>query len=136
MRTKRLELRLTDEERTSHQAAATAVGESLLLLPPTAANRAADILADERTITLTEDEESASSTRSRPSTITPSPASRTSAQDVSAPRAATERYDPTDHDVSRFESGNEALDRGLHRYAGQGERRDAARTFVIAMPVS
>jgi GNAT superfamily N-acetyltransferase len=51
---------------------------------------------------------------------------------VSAPAAATERYDTTNHDASKFESGNETLDRWLHRYAGQSERRDAARTFVIA----
>jgi GNAT superfamily N-acetyltransferase len=51
---------------------------------------------------------------------------------VSAPPAATERYDPTHHDASKFESGNETLDRWLIRYAGQSERRDAARTFVIA----
>ena len=51
---------------------------------------------------------------------------------MSAPPAATERYDPTHHDASKFESGNEALDRWLIRHAGQSERRDAARTFVIA----
>ena len=51
---------------------------------------------------------------------------------MSAPPAATERYDPTHHDASQFESGNKALDRWLIRYAGQSERRDAARTFVIA----
>lgn len=57
MRTQRLELRLTDEERTIDQAAATAVGESLSdFFRRAAANRAADILADQRTITLTEDE--------------------------------------------------------------------------------
>jgi uncharacterized protein (DUF1778 family) len=57
MRTQRLELRLTDEERTTDQAAATAVGESLSdFFRRAAANRAADILADERTIRLTEDE--------------------------------------------------------------------------------
>ena len=57
MRSQRLELRLTDEERTTDQAAATAVGESLSdFFRRAAANRAADILADERTITLTEDE--------------------------------------------------------------------------------
>jgi GNAT superfamily N-acetyltransferase len=50
---------------------------------------------------------------------------------VSTPRAAVERYDPSRHDTSRFQSGNQALDRWLHRYAGQSERRDAARTFVI-----
>jgi uncharacterized protein (DUF1778 family) len=57
MRTQRLELRLTEEERRTDQAAATAVGESLSdFFRRAAANRAADILADERTITLTEDE--------------------------------------------------------------------------------
>ncbi len=57
MRTQRLELRLTDEERTTDQAAATAVGESLSdFFRRAAASRAADILADQRTITLTEDE--------------------------------------------------------------------------------
>ena len=57
MRTQRLELRLTDEERTTDQAAATAVGESLSdFFRRAAANRAAEILADERTIRLTEDE--------------------------------------------------------------------------------
>jgi GNAT superfamily N-acetyltransferase len=50
---------------------------------------------------------------------------------VSPPRAATERYDPSRHDTSQFLCGNDALDRWLHRYAGQSERRDAARTFVI-----
>lgn len=30
----------------------------------------------------------------------------------------------------KLEGGKEALDRWLHRYAGQGERRDATRTFV------
>ncbi|HZK15710.1 MAG TPA: GNAT family N-acetyltransferase [Solirubrobacterales bacterium] len=42
----------------------------------------------------------------------------------------TERYDPARHDVAGFSSGKEALDRWLRRYAGQGERRDATRTFV------
>lgn len=50
---------------------------------------------------------------------------------MSAPQAVTERYDPTHHDASKFEPGNEALDRWLTRYAGQSERRDAARTFVM-----
>src|SRR6188472_4373346 len=44
--------------------------------------------------------------------------------------ALTERYDPARHDVLDFASGNEALDRWLQRYAGQGERRDGDRTFV------
>jgi GNAT superfamily N-acetyltransferase len=44
--------------------------------------------------------------------------------------ALTERYDPTHHDVAGFSCGNEPLDRWLLRYAGQGERRDATRTFV------
>jgi GNAT superfamily N-acetyltransferase len=51
---------------------------------------------------------------------------------VTTPSAVTERYDSTHHDASKFESGNEPLDRWLIRYAGQSERRDAARTFVIA----
>jgi GNAT superfamily N-acetyltransferase len=50
---------------------------------------------------------------------------------VTSSSAATERYDPTRHTISGFESGNEVLDRWLARYAGQNERRDAARTFVI-----
>jgi len=49
---------------------------------------------------------------------------------VSARSVATERYDPDRHDVAQFSCGHEALDRWLTRYAGQGERRDAARTFV------
>jgi GNAT superfamily N-acetyltransferase len=49
---------------------------------------------------------------------------------VSTPLAGTERYDPTRHDVSSFSCGNELLDRWLRRYAGQNDRRDAARTFV------
>ena len=57
MRTQRLELRLTDEERSIDQAAATAVGESLSdFFRRAAANRAADVLADQRRIALTEDE--------------------------------------------------------------------------------
>lgn len=44
--------------------------------------------------------------------------------------ALTERYDPAVHEVADFACGEESLDRWLHRYAGQGERRDATRTFV------
>lgn len=44
--------------------------------------------------------------------------------------ALTERYDPARHDARDFACGKEALDRWLQRYAGQGERRDATRTFV------
>lgn len=50
---------------------------------------------------------------------------------MSVPRAATEPYGPSRHDTSQFQSGNQALDRWLVRYAGQSERRDAARTFVV-----
>ncbi len=46
--------------------------------------------------------------------------------------AGTERYDATRHDVTGFSCGNELLDRWLVRYAGQNQRRDAARTFVAA----
>jgi len=49
---------------------------------------------------------------------------------VSATAALTERYDPTRHDVAGFACGREPLDRWLLRYAGQGERGDATRTFV------
>jgi GNAT superfamily N-acetyltransferase len=40
------------------------------------------------------------------------------------------RYDPARHDVTGFRCGTESLDRWLVRYAGQSQRRDAARTFV------
>lgn len=46
--------------------------------------------------------------------------------------ALTERYDPAAHEVADFACGEESLDRWLQRYAGQGERRDATRTFVAA----
>ncbi len=51
---------------------------------------------------------------------------------MKAPPAVTQRFDPARHDASGFESGHEALDRWLTRYAGQSQRRDAARTFVAA----
>lgn len=41
-----------------------------------------------------------------------------------------DRYDPARHDVTGFTCGMESLDRWLVRYAGQSQRRDAARTFV------
>jgi GNAT superfamily N-acetyltransferase len=44
--------------------------------------------------------------------------------------AGTERYNATSHDVTGFSCGNDLLDRWLVRYAGQNQRRDAARTFV------
>jgi GNAT superfamily N-acetyltransferase len=50
---------------------------------------------------------------------------------VSEERALTERYDPARHGVAGFACGEEPLDRWLHRYAGQGERRDSTRTFVV-----
>lgn len=46
--------------------------------------------------------------------------------------AGSERFDPARHDVTGFRCGNELLDRWLVRYAGQNQRRDAARTFVVA----
>ena len=46
--------------------------------------------------------------------------------------AGTERYDAARHLVTGFSCGNELLDRWLLRYAGQNQRRDAARTFVAA----
>ncbi len=57
MRSRRVELRLTDEERSIDEAAASAVGESLSdFFRRAAASRAADVLADQRRITLTEEE--------------------------------------------------------------------------------
>lgn len=44
--------------------------------------------------------------------------------------AGTERFDAARHDVVGFSCGNEVLDRWLLHYAGQNQRRDAARTFV------
>jgi GNAT superfamily N-acetyltransferase len=35
------------------------------------------------------------------------------------------------HNVDRFECGRGQLDRWLRAYAGQGQRRDTARTFVV-----
>jgi GNAT superfamily N-acetyltransferase len=40
-------------------------------------------------------------------------------------------FDPTAHDVTAFTSGEAALDVWLQRFAGQNQRRDAARTFVV-----
>ena len=41
-----------------------------------------------------------------------------------------EAFAPTIHDVADFESGEATLDLWLQRFAGQNQRRDAARTFV------
>jgi len=49
---------------------------------------------------------------------------------VSEAAALIERFDPVWHDAAGFACGEESLDRWLLRYAGQGERRDATRTFV------
>lgn len=49
---------------------------------------------------------------------------------MSQASALTERYDPACHEGVDFACGEKSLDRWLHRYAGQGERRDATRTFV------
>jgi predicted N-acetyltransferase YhbS len=51
---------------------------------------------------------------------------------VSAGFAGTERFDAARHDVTGFSCGNELLDRWLVHYAGQNQRRDAARTFIVA----
>jgi predicted N-acetyltransferase YhbS len=51
---------------------------------------------------------------------------------VTAGFAGTERYDAGRHAIAGFSCGNELLDRWLVRYAGQNQRRDAARTFVAA----
>jgi uncharacterized protein (DUF1778 family) len=57
MRTQRLQLRLTDEERDLDAAAASAVGETLSDFFRRAATvRAAEVLADQRKIALTDEE--------------------------------------------------------------------------------
>ena len=57
VRAQRLELRLTDEERSIDQATAAAVGESLSdFFRRAAAARAADVLADQRRIALADEE--------------------------------------------------------------------------------
>jgi GNAT superfamily N-acetyltransferase len=43
---------------------------------------------------------------------------------------AAEPLEPR-HNVDHFECGREQLDRWLRAYAGQGQRRDTARTFVV-----
>lgn len=45
-----------------------------------------------------------------------------------------EHYDSSSHYAADFCCGVESLDRWLKRYAGQGERRDASRTFVAIDP--
>lgn len=49
---------------------------------------------------------------------------------MSAPFGAVEPLE-SHHNVDRFECGREQLDRWLRAYAGQGQRRDTARTFVV-----
>jgi len=57
MRTQRLELRLTAEERALDAAAASAVGETLSdFFRRAASTRAAEVLADQRKIALTDEE--------------------------------------------------------------------------------
>jgi len=57
MRTQRLELRLTDEERDLDSAAASAVGETLSdFFRRAATARAAEVLADQKKIALTDEE--------------------------------------------------------------------------------
>lgn len=45
---------------------------------------------------------------------------------------APEPLDPARHVLDEFVCGVERLDTWLRAYAGQGQRRDAARTFVVA----
>jgi GNAT superfamily N-acetyltransferase len=47
---------------------------------------------------------------------------------------ATVAFDRRAHRVDTFSCGEESLDRWLRAYAGQTQRRDAARTFVTADP--
>jgi GNAT superfamily N-acetyltransferase len=51
---------------------------------------------------------------------------------VSAGLGRTHRFDPALHNATDFDCGNQLLNRWLSRYAGQNDRSDAARTFVIA----
>jgi GNAT superfamily N-acetyltransferase len=51
---------------------------------------------------------------------------------VSEEAALTERFDPKRHEVADFSCDQDSLDRWLHRYASQGERRDSTRTFVAS----
>ncbi len=53
---------------------------------------------------------------------------------MSAEFARTHRFDAALHDAAEFDCGNELLNRWLVRSAGQSDRSDAARTFVIANP--
>lgn len=53
---------------------------------------------------------------------------------MSARFGAVEPLEPR-HSVDRFECGREQLDRWLRAYAGQGQRRDTARTFVVCREV-
>ena len=46
--------------------------------------------------------------------------------------SATEAFDPGRHRVDSFSCGHDTLDRWLRAYAGQSQRRDAARTFVTS----
>jgi GNAT superfamily N-acetyltransferase len=50
---------------------------------------------------------------------------------VSKEPRSTEPFDSARHDTSAFDCGREPLDRWLRRSAGQGERRDSTRTFVV-----
>lgn len=47
---------------------------------------------------------------------------------------ATAAFDNQAHSIETFSCGVESLDRWLRAYAGQSQRRDAARTFVTADP--
>jgi GNAT superfamily N-acetyltransferase len=53
---------------------------------------------------------------------------------VTSRLTATAAFDRKAHRVDAFSCGEETLDRWLRAYAGQGQRRDAARTFVTAEP--
>jgi GNAT superfamily N-acetyltransferase len=44
----------------------------------------------------------------------------------------TEPLDRKRHSAERFDCGRPALNRWLREYAGQGQRRDTSRTFVVA----
>ena len=132
-KTRRIEVRLSDEERQLDAAAASALGESLSdFFRRAAQTRAQEVLADQRAIALSDGRRRASSRRSSARRGHSRSARRSPPASVSEEAALTERYDPARHEVADFACGKESLDRWLHRYAGQGERRDATRTFVAA----
>jgi GNAT superfamily N-acetyltransferase len=55
---------------------------------------------------------------------------RLCAEAVNGSAVRVEPVEPVRHRLREFSCGNDALDRWLHAYAGQAQRRDLARTYV------